>query len=109
MTDHETMADTPRFAGRTGWDLEPNRLAVLAQDIRLAGRPISGLTESNPSPCGCRYDETSILGSLAGRDSVQYPPQPRGLLSPRGAVSGHYDERDSPVSPERILLTSGSS
>ena len=103
------MANTPRFAGRTGWNLEPNRLAVLAQDIRLAGRPIIDLTESNPTRCGFHYDETAILSSLAGRDSLLYDPQPRGLLSAREAVSGYYDERNTPVSPERVLLTSGSS
>lgn len=102
-------ADTPRFAGRTGWNLEPNRLSVLAQNIRLAGRPIIDLTESNPTRCGFHYDETAILSSLAARDSLQYDPQPRGLLSAREAVSGYYAERNTPVSPERILLTSGSS
>jgi alanine-synthesizing transaminase len=103
------MPEIPGFASRTAWNLEPNQLAVLAENLRLAGRPIIDLTESNPTRCGFQYEDASILTALSTPASMRYDPQPRGLQAARQAVAGYYAERNTPLSPERILLTSGSS
>ncbi|MBI3697914.1 MAG: pyridoxal phosphate-dependent aminotransferase, partial [Acidobacteria bacterium] len=101
------MAESrPRFAARTQWNLELNRLARAAGERRRAGKTILDLTESNPTRCGFEYDAATIQGALADPRGLVYDPQPRGLLAAREAVAAYYGGR---VSPERILLTAGSS
>ncbi len=96
-----------RFASRTAWNLELNRLARLAEERRRAGRPILDLTESNPTLCGFRYDEAAIREALADPRGLTYEPQPRGLDEARQAVCEYYGEAG--ISTPQVLLTSGSS
>jgi aspartate/methionine/tyrosine aminotransferase len=99
----------PRFASRTGWDLEPNRLAALVESRRRAGLPILDLTESNPTSCGFEYDREAILAAWSDPRALHYEPQPRGLPAAREAVAEYYAARGVEVRPEQVLLTSGSS
>ncbi|HYM09975.1 MAG TPA: pyridoxal phosphate-dependent aminotransferase [Bryobacterales bacterium] len=99
----------PRFAARAGWNLEKNRLAQLGESRRRAGHTTIDLTESNPTRCGFTYDEQAIREAMADPRALLYEPQPRGLLRAREAVAEYYAARGVAVSPERILLTSGSS
>jgi aspartate/methionine/tyrosine aminotransferase len=99
----------PRFAARVGWNLERNRLAQLTESRRRAGQATIELTESNPTRCGFTYDERAIREAMADPRALLYEPQPRGLARAREAVAEYYAARGVAVSPERILLTSGSS
>ena len=99
----------PRFASRTDWNLEPNRLALLQASRRQAGLATLDLTESNPTRCGFEYDAGEILSALADEHGLSYDPQPRGLLAAREAVARYYADRGAAVSAEQVLLTSGSS
>ncbi len=100
----------PRFAARTGWNLELNPLTLLLREKQLAvGRPTLDLTESNPTNCKLDYNETEILAALADRRSLLYEPHPLGLLAAREAVAAYYAAREVKIGPGRVLLTSGSS
>ncbi|HXE90112.1 MAG TPA: pyridoxal phosphate-dependent aminotransferase [Terriglobales bacterium] len=97
------------FALRTAWDLSSNRLAVALADARRLGREVLDLTESNPARCGFEYDQPAILAALAQPASLDYRPEPLGLLSARQAVAGYYRDRGEEVSADRILLTTSTS
>ena len=104
------MARTaPRYASRTAWDLEWNRLARLAAQSRRAGVPILDLTETNPTRCGFEYDGPAILDALADSRALAYDPQPRGLDEARRAVAEYYRDWGATMDPGQVLLTSGSS
>ncbi len=92
----------PRFAARTGWNLEPNRIARLVDERRRSGSEILDLTESNPTRCGFRYE-------IPGLEAGEYDPDPRGLASTRDAVAAYYKDWNVALSREQILLTSGTS
>ena len=100
------------FARRTNWKLAPNRLTQALQQRRLAGAEILDLTESNPTRCGLRYDESEILSALAQPGSLQYQPDPKGLRSAREAISAYYAEREpaaAAIDPDHIVLTTSTS
>jgi aspartate/methionine/tyrosine aminotransferase len=102
------------FSSRTAWDLTPNRLAAELERLRARGRKILDLTESNPTRCGFKYNRRAILRALARPATLQYHPDPRGMLSARQAVAEYYHRRGSGaaslrVAPERILLTASTS
>jgi alanine-synthesizing transaminase len=92
------------FAQRTGWKLEPNRLALLLQDMQARGCEVLDLTESNPTRCGLRYESGQILHALADPACLRYEPDPKGLKTARAAVSRYYACRDLAVDIEDILL-----
>jgi aspartate/methionine/tyrosine aminotransferase len=97
------------FAARTDWNLASNRLAQALAAARRQGREVLDLTESNPTRCGFHYDEAAIQAALAEPGSLDYRPEPLGLLSARQAVAGYYNDRGEQVSPDRILLTTSTS
>jgi len=100
------------FARRTNWKLAPNRLTQALQQRRLAGAEILDLTESNPTRCGLRYDESEILSALAQPASLQYQPDPKGLRSAREAIAAYYAEREpaaAAIDPDHIVLTTSTS
>ncbi len=99
----------PRFAGRTGWNLEWNKLAALREKRQTEGRLTLDLTESNPTDCKLDYRDEEILTALADRRSMIYEPQPRGLLAAREAVVKYYAASNVPIGPDHVVLTSGSS
>lgn len=77
--------------------------------MRRLGGQICDLTISNPTHAGLVYDEAVILNSLRDRRSLDYDPQPKGLLAARNAVAAYYAERGDRVDPESLLLTTGTS
>ena len=97
------------FSSRTRWDTSPNRLAACLEKRRLRGLPVLDLTESNPTRCGFIYDPEPILQALAAEAALRYEPDPRGLAVAREAVAGYYADRGTPVSRDRIILTTGTS
>jgi aspartate/methionine/tyrosine aminotransferase len=97
-----------RFSERTNWNTEESELAR-AHRLHLAvGLPIADLTASNPTRCGFAYDP-ALLTALANPQSLDYDPQPRGLLSAREAVCGYYADHGVLLKPEQIILTTSTS
>jgi alanine-synthesizing transaminase len=97
------------FAGRTNWNLSPNRLAEALARHRAAGRAILDLSASNPTECGFDYDRQAILGALENSAALDYRPDPRGLKSAREAVRNYYAAREEDVPLDSIILTTSTS
>lgn len=112
---------TPQFSSRTGWNLQTTRFAAALQAQRSAGVHLFDLTQSNPTACGFKYDETGILGALSQPECLRYEPDARGLLHAREAVAQYYLElcdidaaqfagtSPAKISPDRIFLTTSTS
>jgi len=101
------------FSDRTNWRLTQNRFTQAVEEVRARGAKILDLTASNPTRIGLEYDTREILGAFGSRQSLDYDPQAKGLMSARQAVSGYYRElggvKGAWVDPERIVLTSSTS
>lgn len=95
------------FARRTAWPLNPNRLSLEIEERRRQRLPILDLTESNPTRCG--FEAAEILEALRQPASLNYEPEPRGLLSARIAVASYYADRGIQVEPQQIFLTTSTS
>jgi alanine-synthesizing transaminase len=97
------------FAGRTNWNLSPNRLSEALARHRAGARPLIDLTASNPTSCGFLYDREGILRALSNSAALSYEPSPNGLESARRAIAAYYAARKTQISPEDILLTTSTS
>jgi aspartate/methionine/tyrosine aminotransferase len=97
------------FAGRTNWNLTPNRLSEALARHRSAGKPLIDLIASNPSECGFTYNREKILSALANPQSLTYQPEPKGLLAARDAVAGYYADRSDRVASSDMILTTSTS
>ena len=98
-----------RFSARTAWDLEETRLARALRERRASGLTLLDLTASNPTQCSFAYDEVGILAALGDPRAMAYDPDPRGMLRARETVCRYYFERDAPVAPEQVFLTTSTS
>jgi len=96
-----------RFSRRTHWNTEENDLARAYRERVQANLPIADLTVSNPVRCGFRYD--GILDALDNARSLDYDPQPKGLLEAREAVCSYYADHGATVEADQVVLTTGTS
>lgn len=102
------------FARRTGWSLTQNRYSIALGEARKRGTKLIDLTASNPTHCKFHFDSPAILAALAHAESLNYDPDPQGLLVARNAVLDYYgttklSTRGSQLSPEQIFLTTSTS
>ncbi|MEW6670299.1 MAG: pyridoxal phosphate-dependent aminotransferase [Thermodesulfobacteriota bacterium] len=97
------------FSDRATWDIRPNPLSRLLEKKKAGGATIFDLTASNPTRAEFNYAGGLILGALARPDSLVYEPDPRGLLSARGAVREYYRELGCDIDPEAVFLTASTS
>jgi len=97
------------FSRRTDWPLAINRFTEAQRELQRSGGEWLDLTVSNPTRAQLDYDAVSIRASLSNSQVMDYDPQPRGLLSARGAVAGYYRERKVEVPPESVVLTTSTS
>jgi aspartate/methionine/tyrosine aminotransferase len=97
------------FSHRVPADHSKNRLSAAIDERRARGAPILDLTESNPTRCGFRQDESALLDALASPGALLYEPHPQGLAAARDAVAAYYAEIGSAVDPESLFLTTGTS
>lgn len=98
------------FSNRTNWKLERNRLTEALEEAKARAERILDLTLSNPTRAGLRYDESSILQSLASPYSLDYDPQPKGLAIARDAIAAYYrSQHGVPLDPEHLILTTSTS
>lgn len=100
---------TSFFARRTSWNLTTNRYTEALDAHRRAGKELLDLTASNPTNIGLQYREHDLLRAFGNRAALQYDPQPKGLLAAREAVAAYYDERNTQVSPDDLVLTTSTS
>jgi alanine-synthesizing transaminase len=98
------------FSDRTNWKLTHNRLTEALDAVRASGARVLDLTLSNPTRAGLLYDQPLILHSLASPQTMDYDPQPKGLLSARQAVANYCNDHDvCGFDPERLVLTTSTS
>jgi aspartate/methionine/tyrosine aminotransferase len=97
-------AGVMRFSMRTGWNTEESELARAHRQRMEAGLPIADLTASNPTRCGFSFPQ-DLLQALTQSQSLDYDPQPRGLLDAREAVCGYYRDHGVVVDPAQVILT----
>ena len=97
------------FSHRTEWNLASNRFTEAQNEARQSGAKLLDLTISNPTHAGFTCDQATILGALNRPESLQYDPQPKGLLVAREAVAEYYRERGESVDPESLILTTSTS
>src|SRR5436190_12460856 len=97
------------FSCRTDWKLAPNRFTNALDEARAPGSELIDLTISNPTRAGLTYDSAAILDALKNPNSLEYDPQPKGLLRAREAVAAYYRDHGEAVDPEKLLLTTGTS
>ena len=96
------------FSRRTPANLSPNLLARAVDELRVAGRPVIDLTQSNPTRAGFDYPQ-DLLESLADRRALIYSPRPFGAIEARRAIAAEYERRGLAVPPEHIALASSTS
>jgi aspartate/methionine/tyrosine aminotransferase len=100
------------FSQRTSWKLAPNRQSQAIESARKRGIRLLDLTASNPTRCNFDFDSTAILNSLAHPESLDYDPQPQGLLAARQSVADYYAELPfarKQIAPGQIFLTTSTS
>ena len=97
------------FSGRTGFDLRPNDLSILTDELRRRGSRLLDLTLSNPTRAGIEYPSDRILAAISHPAAMVYEPDPSGLLRAREAIAQFYLERGAPVDPDDIILTASTS
>src|SRR5208283_2447748 len=97
------------FARRTSWNLATNRYTEALEAHRRAGKEVLDLTASNPTTVGFQYRGEELLQSLARHEALIYAPDAKGLLAAREAIAAYYAERGSLVSPDDLILTTGTS
>ncbi|MBF0489753.1 MAG: pyridoxal phosphate-dependent aminotransferase [Candidatus Omnitrophica bacterium] len=96
------------FAKRINWSLENNPLSLAIEKMRSDGTPILDLTESNPTRCGFQYPK-NWLEELSSSEALTYAPESKGTIKARRAVESYYQQRQYALSPEHLVLTSGTS
>ncbi len=97
------------FSTRTNWHRQPNRFTELLESRRREGSVIFDLTKSNPTHCGINYPEREILAALSHPGSLQYQPDPMGLLSSRDEIARYYRKKNLTVQTSNIFLTASTS
>ncbi|MBN2085505.1 MAG: pyridoxal phosphate-dependent aminotransferase [Anaerolineales bacterium] len=98
-----------RFSSRIQTELAPNEYSRIVEEKRARNLAIWDLSISNPTLAGLDYPLEEIREAMADGAKHFYQPDPRGLLAARSAVAGYYHERGIGLSPDSIVLTSGTS
>lgn len=96
------------FSQRTNWNVEESELARAHRRRLASGLPLADLTASNPTRCGFAYPD-DLLTALNDSRSLDYDPQPLGMLPAREAVCRYYAAHDIAIDPGQLLLTTSTS
>ena len=99
------------FSTRTAWTLKENRLTEALAEVRRGGAEVLDLSASNPTRLGLRYDEDAVLAAFSSARSLDYNPQPKGILEARQAITQYYhdDHGLKGLDAENIVLTTSTS
>ena len=85
-----------------------NALTRALATRRAEGRPVTDLTESNPTRAGLSYPP-DLLAELASPRALRYDPRPFGLDAAREAVARDHLRRGAEIDPGRVVLTASTS
>jgi aspartate/methionine/tyrosine aminotransferase len=96
------------FSQRTNWNVEESELARAHRERLQAGLPVADLTPSNPTRCGFAYP-ADLLTALNDPRSLDYDPQPLGMLPARQAVCDYYAAHSFALDQAQIVLTTSTS
>lgn len=98
------------FSSRLPAALGPNALAATIDRLRTSGTPFIDLTVTNPTSAsvGIPYPP-ALLSELSSASALTYTPEPFGMKSAREAVAREVARLSSPISADRIVLTSSTS
>jgi len=96
------------FAKRTDWNTAPNALTQALERIKPSPDFID-LTVSNPTLCGFRYLEPSLLQEFKNPQNLLYQPDAHGLLEARLSICAYYARRGAAISPDQIFITANTS
>jgi aspartate/methionine/tyrosine aminotransferase len=97
------------FSDKINYNTEVNTLSKILLDKKNRGIEVFDLTESNPTKAGFIYNTNEILNSIAKPDSMQYNPDPKGIISARSAVKKYYADMGLSVKEDNIFITSSTS
>ncbi len=97
------------FSRRTRWNLETNLFTLAVQQYERGQRDLLDLTASNPTTVGFTLDGEGIRCAFSKPESLQYEPEPRGLVVGRRAAEGYYGSLGAEVPISRLLLTTSTS
>ena len=88
---------------------EPNAWSRSLSARRGEGGPLLDLTEANPTAVGLAGDDAALRRALEAPETSRYDPDPRGLPAAREAIAAYLATRGAAVSPDSIVVTSGTS
>lgn len=87
-----------------------NKLEQTRLRLQKAGKKIFNLSSGNPGEFGVQFPQAILTHAFEQfQKNSTYIPEPKGDPAARQAVSQFYAARTVTVSPENILLTSGTS
>ncbi|MBN1440535.1 MAG: pyridoxal phosphate-dependent aminotransferase [Anaerolineales bacterium] len=98
-----------KFSSRIRGPLAPNDFFRAVEIRRGSNATMWDLSIANPTLAELEYPLEEIRAALGDSAKSMYQPDPRGLLAARSAVAGYYHERGIALSPEHVVLTSGTS
>ncbi|PJZ78257.1 pyridoxal phosphate-dependent aminotransferase [Leptospira neocaledonica] len=101
--------NTPRFSDRFEFIPGENDLYSLLESFKRSEQDWIDLTVSNPTKVGLVYPREAILHSIEKPESMEYDPNPKGMLNARKSIVGYYKEKGYNISEEDLFLTSSSS
>jgi alanine-synthesizing transaminase len=87
-----------------------NKIEQTRRALLKKGRKIINLSSGNPNDFGIYLSPAVLTGAFKKFTAAPaYEPDPKGSLQARKAVVRFYANRGLKISPDRIILTSGSS
>lgn len=87
-----------------------NKIEQTYRDLVAIGRSPIKLYSGNPNEHGFHFPSKILEGVYSRYFKTQnYEPHPKGLLETRQAIATYYEKQNGIVSPENIILTSGTS
>jgi alanine-synthesizing transaminase len=110
LSVHSTHTSIPVSARVSHFSYAIRNIAVEAQRVEAAGRRVHYLNVGNPPAFGFQPPIQMIEAvERAMRDGHNgYGPSP-GIAPAREAIAAEYGRRGWPVSPDRVLVTAGTS
>lgn len=88
-----------------------NPLAQAQARLRATGGPLFDLISGNPTQHGLQFPSEILQAALhvAQTAADPYRPDPKGQMVARQAISDYYADRGLNLTPDRIVLTPGTS
>jgi alanine-synthesizing transaminase len=110
MASPRTAAAIPVASRVSGFVYAIRNIVAEARKVEAAGRPVRYLNIGDPITFGFRTPPHLIAAvERAMRDGHNGYAPSVGILPAREAVAAEYAQRGMPISPDRVVITSGTS